>query len=208
VLLILSIFSAFYDPHDWLRQRYWHAHLIEHDADGSGTFSQSELVALLKDVQLQIPPKELDRFFTRHGKNPAKDDLNRQETLISLQGWYGNFKRVTASTVEDGASTDEEKEKSPAEVASVETKVSNTPQQTPKEKDVAPSAATNKTSKVGTTKALDEKQAPKEKEISVPIISTSNVPKVEKDSVAAAEAVSKSKPSEVSLSNLLSRSIC
>jgi hypothetical protein len=128
-------FSAYYDPHDWLRQRYWRSHLQEHDADGSNTFSRSELVALLKSVDLPVTPEQLDRLFTRHGKNPATDDLTQEETLISLQGWYGNFQRLTPSTAEDDKFMDEEEVQSPSDISSVNTKVSDE-QDAPKEKDV------------------------------------------------------------------------
>lgn len=78
-----------YEPHAVFRQRFWRTQLVQFDADKSGTFSRSEIIALLADLGLAIDPLVLKEFFTRFDKDVERDDLSFEEALMCLEGEMG-----------------------------------------------------------------------------------------------------------------------
>ncbi|KDQ16140.1 hypothetical protein BOTBODRAFT_157427 [Botryobasidium botryosum FD-172 SS1] len=149
---------ARYEPHAVFRQRFWRTQLVQFDVDKSGTFSRSEIIALLADLGLALDKAVLADFFTRFGKDMEKDDLEFEEALMCLEEELGlrpSVKPERLSRAPTGVSG-----KAEGETASVPTSAPTMESERVPSPDVQPSAAKEELQAVGLEPAFEEAPRP------------------------------------------------
>ncbi|KAH7100949.1 C2 domain-containing protein [Auriculariales sp. MPI-PUGE-AT-0066] len=74
-----------YDPHAFLRQRFWRATLHTSDTDKNGCWSRTELSAFLDKNGLSLAPEAVSKFF----EDRNKDEITMDEAVESLEQAIG-----------------------------------------------------------------------------------------------------------------------
>lgn len=82
-------FSAKYDPHSAMRQRFWRSYLRSFDVDHSGQYSRAELMKALESIGLDVNEEKINDFFVAFGKNPDQDELLIEEAMQRLEEEFG-----------------------------------------------------------------------------------------------------------------------